>query len=446
MKSKHLVLIFGAFLLFYIVYGYSSLAFTSMLITSFSIYNFIDEIGKTVAIRSLMILIASIQWILGPYLSYSYLSPFDYYHMPVPQDDYFALAIPGTLLFAIGLYFIQDKYIDGSSLIIQLKSYIESKYRAGLYLIFLGFTCTYLGPFFPSSLAFFFYLLANVKYVGAFYILFSNRSEKYIYLTAVILFLVLDAFAAAMFHDLLLWLSFTFLLLALNIRFSFYTKLALLCAGGLLIFGLQAIKSDYRSAVWGRVVTEASKTELLESSFTARVSDDGLFSERNNRHFIYRINQGWIVAHIMQHTPANEEFANGETIMEGIVASFLPRFLAPNKVTSGGKEYFEKYSGLELIPGTSMDLSPLGEAYANFATIGGTIFLFILGLLYSQILSFVLNKSLEIPTLILWIPLLFQQVIKAESDITTGINHLAKAAVVIVLVYWITNNIFKTKL
>lgn len=263
----------------------------------------------------------------------------------------------------------------------------------------------------------------------------------------VLFFLVIDAFAMTLFHDLLLWLGFTILLFSLNLKPNFLIKTSVLYAGFLFAFTLQAIKGDYRSAVWaGKVTDEVSKVDLLESSFTSRIAAEGLFTERNVNNFIYRINQGWIIGHTMAHTPRFQPYANGETIQEGIFATLLPRFLAPEKAVSGGRDYFEKYSGLELVKGTSMDLSPLGEAYANFAAAGGAIFMYFLGLLYAAILSFISKKSFITPSLILWIPLLFQQAIKAESDITTGINHISKAAIVIFLVYWVANKFFNVKL
>ncbi len=392
-------------------------------------------------------MIATLQWILGPYLSYNFLHPFDYYYMPVPQAEYFALAIPGVLFFAAGLYAMQDKYESGSQILSNLRLYFEGKHSIGLYLIAAGFFFSYAGKFMPASLAFFVYLLANLKYIGAFYVLLSNRKDKYIYIGLVLFFLVVDAFAMALFHDLLLWMAFLFLLFSLSYKLSFIKKISVLGAGFLVAFTLQAVKGDYRGAVWGgQISEELTKTDVLESSLETMLAGEGLFSEKNNKNFIYRINQGWIVGHIMVNTPQNEPYAEGETIKEGIKATLLPRFLAPDKVLSGGKDLFEKYSGLELIEGTSMDLSPLGEAYANFATSGGAIFMFFLGLLYAAVLSHISKLSLTTPSLVLWIPLLFQQAIKAESDITTGINHIFKAAIVIFLVYWIAKHFFRTKL
>jgi hypothetical protein len=447
MNRNQIFIVVAVLLLYSLINGYEDANTVCLVMTIFSIYNFILELGKTVAIRSLTLMIATVQWILGPYLSYTYLNSFDYYYMPVVQEQYFALAIPGILLFTIGIYTIKDQYIDENKLLLKLTTYFKDKHKIGLYLIFFGFTFTYLGPLLPTSLAFFLYLLANLKYIGAFYLLFSDRKDKILYVSIVLIFLFLDAFSMTMFHDLLLWLGFLFLLFALSYKPGLLTKFTIVCLGVLLAFSLQAIKGDYRSAVWGgNISVDNTRTDILESAVSKRIREEGLFSERNNRHFIYRINQGWIVGHTMVHTPSQEPFAQGKTITEGIYATLLPRFIASEKATSGGREYFEKYSGLILVKGTSMDLSPLGEAYANFATTGGAIFMYFLGLFYAIILYLISKWSVTAPSLILWIPLIFQQAIKAESDITTGLNHITKASIVVFLVYWIGKNIFKVKL
>lgn len=159
MRPNQILIIAGLLLLYSILYGNDVPGTLCLIITAFSIVNFIQELGRQVAIRSLTFMIATVQWVLGPYLSYNFLNPFEYYYMPVPEEEYFALAIPGVLLFALGLYSIKDKYIDAQVIIPTLKKYIEGKPKVGIYLILLGFLFTYIGPLLPAALAFFFTFL-----------------------------------------------------------------------------------------------------------------------------------------------------------------------------------------------------------------------------------------------------------------------------------------------
>lgn len=161
-----------------------------------------------------------------------------------------------------------------------------------------------------------------------------------------------------------------------------------------------------------------------------------IFSDVNIKATITRINQGWIIARIMNHTPAIEPFAKGETILEGLEATLLPRIIAPNKAKAGGHENFERFTGKELLKGTSMGLSPLGEAYANFGVEGGILFMFFFGLFFNFFLAQIYNFSYRYPTLILWIPLMFLYVVRAESDFVVVMNYLIKSSVIVWLFYW----------
>jgi hypothetical protein len=50
-------------------------------------------------------------------------------------------------------------------------------------------------------------------------------------------------------------------------------------------------------------------------------------------------------------------------------------------------------------------------------------------------LSFFLRKSIIYPTLLLWLPYVFIQVVKAEGDFGTALNHFTKSALLIWLFF-----------
>ena len=84
----------------------------------------------------------------------------------------------------------------------------------------------------------------------------------------------------------------------------------------------------------------------------------------------------------MNNVPSQTPFARGETIRNALVASVFPRFLYPDKPIAGGRENMENYAGISLNENTSMDISQVGEAYANFGEMGGIIMMFVLGLFF----------------------------------------------------------------
>jgi large-conductance mechanosensitive channel len=83
-----------------------------------------------------------------------------------------------------------------------------------------------------------------------------------------------------------------------------------------------------------------------------------------------------------------------------------------------------------------MDISLAGEGYANFGVAGGCAFMFLVSLFYNWVIIRIISISKNHPTLILFIPFLFFQVMKAETDFSTVINYLTKAALVCWLVFY----------
>jgi hypothetical protein len=151
------------------------------------------------------------------------------------------------------------------------------------------------------------------------------------------------------------------------------------------------------------------------------------------------MNQGWLIAVTMNRVPEKFPFANGETIWESVAASFVPRLLWPDKPEAGGKANLKRFWGFDL-KGFSMNIGPIGEAYANFNTTGGIIYMFFYGLFFNLILSTILKLAEKRPTLILWLPFLFMYTITVESDLLITMNSLLKG----VFFTWIVFRLFRS--
>ena len=61
-------------------------------------------------------------------------------------------------------------------------------------------------------------------------------------------------------------------------------------------------------------------------------------AENQFGNIVVRINQGWIIAKVMDNVPSREPYANGETVKNAIIASIFPRFVDPDKAIAGGHE------------------------------------------------------------------------------------------------------------
>jgi len=93
-----------------------------------------------------------------------------------------------------------------------------------------------------------------------------------------------------------------------------------------------------------------------------------------------------------------------------------------------------------------MGASLLGEGYANFGYTGAIVFMFVIGLFYRFALNTIYKIADKYPTVILWIPLIFLQVVKAESDLLRVLNHLVKASLLVFLIYWVCYKVFKWRI
>jgi len=144
----------------------------------------------------------------------------------------------------------------------------------------------------------------------------------------------------------------------------------------------------------------------------------------------------------MTNVPEKVPFAHGAELYQLLEAAVLPRIIAQNKLNAGDKFLFTKYSGIPLSIGTSMGLSSVGDAYINFGIFGGCIFMFLLGLFYSEVLNSFKKHSKYYPTLILFVPLVFYYPIRPDCELQTILGHLIKSCFLIFLMIQIWGNRF----
>lgn len=391
----------------------------------FIIIKFVIDLGTQVSIRNLIAIIAILQYLVGASLGYQYDSytP-EIYRMAVSKNTYFSFALPATLVYLLGLYIPlirnqKEIRLDEES----------SYYSKGVLLIIVGFLAELL-PF----LGFVGFLLAGLKYVGTFYLLATSTKLKYFWIALVFGYLfIVKSLALGMFHDFLLWGSFLVMLYFLFNPTTFWKRMTIIGFGFLSIFLFQLVKFEYRDLIAKNSIQE-NKPALFNEVLKNKIYEyNSWFSKKTTANNVVRLNQGWIVAKVMHNIPANRPYADGKTIEESIKASLLPRFIAPNKAISGGRLNMKRYAGINLNKNTSMDIGQIGEAYANYGVGGGIVFMFILGFFFNLVLTFISRKSIKIQELIFWLPLIFLQVVKAETSLLTILNHLAKAS----LLTWI---------
>lgn len=384
-------------------------------------------------LSGLAALLAALQWLAGPALAFSTEISEARYNMYVDQSTYFSFALPGTCLYAAALIGVAGIPTERIRLAGASSTHF---FQIGVFLLVLSLASQFAASKAPGSLQFFFHLVTQVRYIGALYLLFSNHRFKWVMIAASLSSLFIRTAEAGMFHDLILWLMLIGCYWYFSVQRTKRVKAVFFIAGALFVLTAQTIKKDYREQI------ETGKEPSLISMAYEALSEGRFFSRADVREgAIVRLNQGWIISAIMNHVPERESHASGETISTAMGSAFLPRFVSPNKKRAGGQENFRRFTGLMLADSTSMGISPLGEAYANYGIGGGIIFMLIWGAAFGGVLSLITRYGQKNPQFLLWTPLIIYQALKAETEMSVVLNQLTKGAIVAFGVYYLVHRI-----
>ncbi|MFC1795957.1 hypothetical protein ACFL1V_02535 [Pseudomonadota bacterium] len=438
-----------AFVAAAISFGFGAYWLSAVGVGAFTYYfvRLLQESGVDLPIESFILVMASLQWIIGPVLAYAGLSNHYKYYMYVPQEEYMALAVPGVIFLSLGLYrFRSRKRLALVNHFAGITRQIVTRTELlPFYLIGVGFVFSFLFHRFPPSLAFPAFILSNVKYIGVIYLVFSERQKhKTLILIAAFLVTFMSSLKGAMFHDLLLWSAFIGMYAAYILRPTMAQKILMVCLGLMFIFVLQSAKDEYRTKL--RLQGQGGNVAKFLASVDERFEDDEDLNRNNVARTVIRINQGWIISRIMLIVPDQIPYAGGETVWVAAKASVLPRILFPDKPKAGGRENYEKYTGFPLTSSTSMGISLLGEAYINFGVRGAWVFLFFFGLVSSFIIRQFFLLALKYPTIWLWFPLILLHFVKAETELLVQLNFIVKSIIMVYAFVWANKHFLRLKL
>jgi hypothetical protein len=398
---------------------------------------FFEDLGNRIEIRDMIAFMSVLQWVIGPILAYNLLPYDDLYYMSVPEEVYMGYIVPFCFAMILGLYFpLADERIVNFEDITRLKAYLAENPMIGYVFTVVGLAAGFTGHYLPRSLTFLMFLLTNLQYVGVYMILFGTSKIKWLLFAGIMGLATSAAVLQGMFGELVQWFMLSFLIVAIVVKIPMWAKISLISVGMILISLIQSTKEEYRMATWYAESTK-SNSEIYQEIMMSRLSNPSmLFQAGVMQNLGARLNQGWIIARIMDHMPAKLQYVRGETVQTALMAALLPRILAPNKAQAGGRANFERFTGTPLPETTSMDISLAGEGYANFGLMGGCAFIFLVSLFYNILIIKIISISKNHPSLILWIPFLFFQVMKAETDFATVFNYITKAVLVCWLVFY----------
>lgn len=401
--------------------GLLSPVFLGLALFGLVLYGFLRRLDEGLPLIQLVGLLATMQWIIGPILAYNADLDFGRHGMRVSEDVYFSFALPGTAALLVGLY------LTGAS--VKQREILRFIYDRdcllmGLVLGAVSLIAQVASRVGPETLQFGFMLLTQLRYIGVLYLLRWRSPWRWPLLALFLLPLVSQTAVSAMFHDLIIWCGIVSCYWFALRKRTVNQKWVVLAGAAFFAFTIQSIKSSYRDKVW-----QAEEASFINEIANFWSSGENLISDDTKAGNIVRINQGWIIAAIMSYVPDAEPHANGETVVTAVRSALIPRFLDPDKAGAGGRQNFMRFTGLILTEKTSMGISPLGEAYANFGIEGGIVAMMVYGLLFGWAVRFCFQFSLKHPYFIFWIPLIFYQAIKAETDLLTVLNQITKGGI-----------------
>jgi len=437
-------LFFGFSIILYLLFPeLNPYSYMAIVFTFYQFLLFFYATGTAIPIRYLFGGLMCLQMLLGPTLAYNGLDKFQIGKntMQVPQEEYFGYVLPAVICFIIGLH-ITNKWLEGEIIDKEKTSrFVNSHPNIPYLLIVVGFVTSVTGDFFGSDLAFVLFLLGGFKYIGAFMLILSGRRLKILPLILVYGSIIFSSLGSAMFHDLIIWSIFLATVLAVKYKPNNTIKILIAVVLIALSIITQVAKGDYRTALGekGEETGLQTFTRAYEESQGAENWIDLNSLAKNN----LRINQGYIITNIMKMVPARIPFEEGAELRLIIESAVLPRILAPNKLDAGDQKIFIKYTGLQLNKTTSMGLSSVGDAYINFGIVGGCIFMFLLGLFYSEVLKAFNRYSKVFPALLLFTPLVFYYPIRPDCELQTILGHLVKSCFLIFVVFVVWRKYFK---
>ena len=340
----------------------------AILVASFVYFSirFVQRLSSKLQLLELISLGAVGSWLVAPilfeWMNLSEAHPYPALH--IPSEDYYTIAIPGTILLILGLMIgarsIRNE--DDVGLVKRIRMNGQKNMRVGFLLIFFGLISAELFRVLPESLGFLGSLLSSFIFVGTIYIALSGFRFKLLVVMGSLLYTLQFAVAHGMFTLFFWWLLFYLLIAFLIFPVSGWKRMAIVILGMVSLSLIHTVKKEYRFQV--RSMEQVSSFRTLSSAFAGKVEMLGSdFFMSSTRSLVIRFNQGMLNSKAMDHVPQNEPFAKGETVTNAIMGAILPRIIWEDKPQAGGRLMMKKYAGMDLPPGISMNIGPLGEGY-----------------------------------------------------------------------------------
>jgi len=428
-KSILLIAIIIVVLSFYEV---SILASIGMLAVLFVANRFLNELGNSIPMLELILLISGFQWIVGPFMLYRIDAGLTF----LPEPEYMLVTVIAYICFVIGcLAFRKNKALLDREKVQQLMSrpktiaIVKSIYWLGIVLFIVSL-------FVSNSLNQIFNIFYSFGFLASIMLLYSNLRNRRIYAILIYMLLFLKGVYLAVFAEFIAQ-GFLLIIFIPNIYAFDKKKILIFLGSGLLFLSiLNTAKVLYRQQVWGGRGNEVN----FELFFSVLFSSDSN-SEVEDNTFLSRISSGMVNAMIINYVPSRTPHTNGEVLIDDFANALIPRVLYADKKEIDTRKNFMLYTGNYLDENTSVGVNALGIGYAEFGVYGCYLFMLIYGLFLSLVFNFFVSASKKNILYLFSILIAFLSVSKAETEFVGSVNGFIKAILfIIIFIFFISKN------
>lgn len=362
--------------------------------------------------------------------------------MPISQERLFDFLIPAFLSLFAGM-FLFNKEIDLSKAL----QNVSAKDAARLGNLLLGISIfvdilSLISSSFNSVQSF----TVPLRYGALMCFLFRLSVPNIILVSLILLTLIAEAITIGIFIEFFIWSTIFFFFISCRYQISFAKRSIFVLIAIPLIVTIQSVKKEYRRYTW-KGKKEAGIGLLTDLAIKKQLEQDESFIQSDGmERTIGRLNHGWHVAKVLNRVPSKVPFTNGEEMITDLEGILLPRILFPSKKLTGDHTKFEYYTGHK-IKRTSMTIGVFGDFYINFGP-GGAIFgLFIFGAMVARVLFWFTRRFVTPdPINIVWIPILFSYLVRADNDFYTVVNSAFKGFLIFMAVRYIYGLIWNRRL
>ncbi len=429
-------------LVFPLAIGLVGSSFYEAFAVAFSVYmflTFVHRVGHKIALPESISSIAAGEILFVPAITY-WLVPAS---MPLESTAYFSYALPACLAFCAGLHGFTSQpdalSLSHKQYLLRAADYLKRRQSASRVLFIIGLVGFLLKMSVPTLPAFLGTLPAYCLLTSVFYAYYAQSTFWKVQSACVIGLLLLHTVVTGTFNDLFFWLLAGMLLLSASLPAppTLRLKAATICLAFSFLLVVQSVKREYRYQTWGYTKNErTADAGLMTTLLMDRVSHpEKLLNVFHLYTAFVRFNQGIIIGNAMNKVPIHEGYAKGEVLLS-LAYPFIPRFVWPGKPQTGGYENIRRFTTLPQFANTSINLSPVGEGYVNFGY-GGILFALGYGLLLGRIFRVAFRLATQMPSIVLWLPMIYMGCLTMETDLLSTWGSLVNSVLFITLLFWL---------